>query len=459
MSKKFGNQARRQERRRRREEERKRKKEAARAARSAGAPESTCNPAASEQAMGIDDFAARIIERARHLQPGASIDYDSNSAQIRVGGVGGVGDVLNLRRLHREFVGPAIMDRNGLIETLARGIAMKPADMAPPSTFAEARGRLYPIVAPRIEVDSLSTASGSAATGPLGGHLSVGLVWDAGEHVIHIKNWMLRKWGVEFEAAKAVAEENLRRDLSKPYRTYGSGVHVSEWGDSYDGSRVLLTDAIRALPLRGAPVALVADRSLLLVCGDGDEQALREMFALSNFARDTYRRPISNVPIRLSCAGWETFRLPPGHPLHDELQLRRLCDEIEVYNRQREMLPTATHYPVATCHMAQSTVSGEYATISVWVAGVDSLLPETGRISVIVPSLADKTLRVEAMRIPWAQAVGVLQEHVVPAGHYPPRFLFRGVPGPAQMAALRRLEGFGNWDTPATDDERVVRDD
>src|SRR4051794_6450506 len=134
--------------------------------------------------------------------------------------------------------------------------------------------------------------------------------------------------------------EPARRNLDEATQGYakvGEHLYVFLSGDSYDATRLVLVDRIRALELEGRPVAMVPNRDTLLVAGSDDEVGLAMMAELAaKGAEEGY--PLSDVPLILGEEGWSDWLPPRGHPLHGrfhELWTRWIGPE---YATQKELL-------------------------------------------------------------------------------------------------------------------------
>jgi hypothetical protein len=81
-------------------------------------------------------------------------------------------------------------------------------------------------------------------TKPLAGGLVVGLAYDTERTITSIYRDHFEKWGVSLEEAFKAAKDNLW-EKTDPNRFAGqNGVYHGEWADSYDSSRMLLTEVI-----------------------------------------------------------------------------------------------------------------------------------------------------------------------------------------------------------------------
>ena len=81
-------------------------------------------------------------------------------------------------------------------------------------------------------------------------------------------------WGVTFYEALEVAEKPVTLPLKFIGPQQAKGVYLSAAGDSYDGSRLLLTDLIRQFHVKGDPIAMIPNRDNLIVAGSDDVEGL-----------------------------------------------------------------------------------------------------------------------------------------------------------------------------------------
>ena len=99
------------------------------------------------------------------------------------------------------------------------------------------------------------------------GGLVVGLAYDTERNITSINRNTLEPWGVSPDDAFKAAKDNLW-EKTDPSRLIGQeGVYCGRWADSYDSSRILLTELIYRLSLDGDPVAFVPNRDQLWVTG------------------------------------------------------------------------------------------------------------------------------------------------------------------------------------------------
>jgi uncharacterized protein YtpQ (UPF0354 family) len=206
-------------------------------------------------------------------------------------------------------------------------LACSSASMA--DRFDEARSHLMPCVRARGDYTCLAPSNTYQLPEerywhlPLGEHLAIGLVYDLPDSICDVNDDELTRWGITGEEAFAIACENLRRRTTQPFESPAPGVFVSPSDDNYGSSRLVLTDVIRDLEVKGTYVAMVPDRDTLIVTGSNDPAGLRVMLRL---AEEAYSGPyrVSGVAICHRNGQWEPFEPDACHPNLEGFRALRL---------------------------------------------------------------------------------------------------------------------------------------
>ena len=179
-------------------------------------------------------------------------------------------------------------DRRQRAEGLAHltaGFAAKPEI---PRDYATVRRNLMPIVrdASYASLANLNLRSRgqtelkATAFRPLADGLVTMLAYDTEHSIMLVNEETFGHWGVPFEEACATAVENLRdKTDTRLLVETESGVYRSQWSDSYDSARILLTDLIYRLSIYGDPVAFIPNRDQLWITGHQNTQALRSFIS------------------------------------------------------------------------------------------------------------------------------------------------------------------------------------
>jgi hypothetical protein len=194
--------------------------------------------------------------------------------------------------LHNSYTNYCAVPRSGRQEVLSKLVASFASIPEIPSDFGSARKNLMPVIRDeahegmiRLMGEREPDDPGLARQyKPFAKGLLAGLAYDIEHSSSSVNFKTLQSWDVDLDQAFAVAKENLW-DGTRPDGFEGaSGVYWSRWGDSYDSSRMLLTELIYRLSVDGDPVAFVPNRDTLLVTGANNIAGLR---IILNAARKT----------------------------------------------------------------------------------------------------------------------------------------------------------------------------
>jgi uncharacterized protein YtpQ (UPF0354 family) len=301
---------------------------------------------------------------------------------------GAVPGIINLPNMHREYVdaGP-----EGRKECMRRQVAGMTQRFVPHS-FAEAKAKLMPVIRSTTERGVIKLQGFSSAPGTemayraLCESIEIGIAYDGEFNVMRLNDATLKQWGVTLDDALDVAVDNLRLQSSKPWLALQNGVFLSQFGDFYDASRLLLTDVLYRQPIAGAPVVMAPNRAVLLLTGDRNEAGLQTLLEVAEQAL-AQTRSLPPLMLRWSGTAWEKF-VPEvlAEKLH-RLRLRELAAD---YQDQQVALNDLHAREGRDVFVAQHTVvqrkGGEQRSICVWTEGVHSLLPDTDFIALYRPS-------------------------------------------------------------------------
>ncbi|MGA2063285.1 MAG: hypothetical protein ABSG67_22675 [Thermoguttaceae bacterium] len=212
----------------------------------------------------------------------------------------------------------------------------------------------------------------------------------------------------------------------------GEGVYLSAAGDSYDGSRLILTDLIRQFHVKGEPIAMIPNRDNLVVAGSDDIEGLNAMLAMTTEALKE-PRPISGIALRLDGDEWVPWLPDVSHSLYKEFQQLHLHSLGRDYAEQKDLLDkmnikNGVDVFVATFSIIQAP-DGKIFSYAVWAEGVVALLPETDMV--VFTRRDGETAMVERQKA--LDEVGDLMERLE---MYPPRYRVTGFPSEEQLAAM-----------------------
>lgn len=374
----------------------------------------------------------------------APLHFDADAFAVRIGGPDSK-ELLFLGNYYAGYRKASRKERGEVVVQAAAQWIHRPIEV--PKTFAEAREILRPAVRSlayydvsnlRLEVERISDRITPFAT--IGRHLAVGLALDYPTSVSMVGQKDLASWGVDFEEAQEAALAALRQHSAQSFSQTG-GLFVSSWRDTYDATRILLSDLVTALPVRGRHVALVPHRNMLLVTGSDDVAGLQAMAsaAVEMFGEP---QPTSTWPLVFDEGTWRDWSLDPDHPAARAfklLQLRSLSNDyaaqgelLKVLAERREDGPYIASYS-ATQHAATGTLS----SFTSWTDEVETLLPEAERISFTRVHSEDN---VEPLGwVMWDEVRRVVPNLLEPTDHYPPRWHVRGFPTAAQFEQMAKV--------------------
>jgi hypothetical protein len=268
---------------------------------------------------------------------------------------------------------------------------------------------------------------------PLGEHLVAMLVYDWPESVQSVTNQNLAAWGVSVYEAMEAARHNLEEATSM-YAKVGDNLYCFTSGDSYDASRLTLTDRIGSLELNGLPVAMVPTREQLYVTGSDDEVGLAMMAELvDRVSEDPY--PLSSVPLILRDGEWTDWMPPEGHPLHQRYKQRETNWLGTLYAEQKPLIEAVNQQQGIDLFIASFSAikknEGEIVSYCVWGEGVDYLLPVTQKVVLI------KRDQEGASALgTWSRVLESAGDLLEPTDDYPRRYRTLGFPDDAVLRAI-----------------------
>lgn len=336
--------------------------------------------------------------------------------------------------------------RKTVLKNFVSSLTPKPV----PSDFASARPYLIPIIRNASHYALAELQSRMNGDGNFGyqktlqrltDDLVVGLVYDTEHNMTHINQSTFDPWGIDFSEAVKISQDNLR-DRTDPNKLveHAPGLFAGQWSDSYESSRLLLTDYVHRLPLSGEPVAFIPSRDQFWITGSENIDGLE---AMAKFGQQNHfgAYPLSPHLFLLRDRQWTIFT-PESKPLCDSLlSIHRQRQALD-YSQQKQYLEVIHQKEnidvfVTTFSVYQETATKREGSYCVWSNGVDSLLPRTEKIMLI----ADIQTKTHVL-VAWEAAqsiVGHLMEKQ--AEFIPERYRVRSFPGEQEFAELRQSAG------------------
>jgi hypothetical protein len=384
-------------------------------------------------------IAKRLIEEFRALGEMRRTEFDAAEALVYLLGDDGkrVGTV-NLYHLRHELERSPKSEHDAIYRRYGSGALAVGEDR--PENFEQVRGRLgillkdatYPAF-----LDLLNRVEhGAEKEDPLVWRLIaadvIACCIDENDSGLHfLKQSDLHRWKVDAEEVFAQAITNVR---SRDFERGSSGsAHFFNAPDSYIAARILCEEQIRALPLRGLPVAVVPDRDTLFIVGSEDEEGLAALARLVARQLTEASRHITARPLVLTPQGWREFE-PPASSRSAFGNVARQLDgsrwDDYASSLEKDLAARGEDVFVAKLSVLEKAGEEAYFTSIVWSKDVDSILP-----------VADRVHFFEAEREPirvasWADVMRVMGSVMQKMDGQPERYRVNAFPSSEQLVAM-----------------------
>jgi hypothetical protein len=388
-------------------------------------------------------FAQLFMSELQQAGETRPIKFDADEFQLVIAENGEQSGLINLRNFYAEFCSLSPADRKKYLPETIQAILAPREEL--PEDFETIKGHLRPKIWARasIEHTNLQARIRGGQKGidmpqyEVGAHLLASIVYDLPRSVRSISTEELETWGTSYYEALEIATQNLT-EAGFAYAKVGEGLYVSATGDSYDASRILLTEFIRSLEVQGEIIAMVPNRDMLLVAGADDDQALEGMVTLAEQAVEG-PRPLASTPLRLVGDDWVDWMPSRGHQLFDRFRILELKYLYQEYSQQKEMLDKLYEQQgidrfVATFSAATDDDTDSLFSYSVWSEGVETLLPQTEKVMFFRPGVGEENKLVAS--VPWRRVEKILGHLLSDVDLYPKRFLVTEFPTEAELGQL-----------------------
>jgi hypothetical protein len=395
----------------------------------------------SPRELSFAEFVETYVRRIAQLPGSDKVAFDPVDRVIRFEYRGRI-HVAQPQIAYAEYK-KDISRLDALLDVHINGIQLMQAEI--PSSFAAVAPSLMPMVrdhryldlallmarvsGPRVLESSEVTAFPCRE---IAGELVLTLVRDSADSTLVVGERDLKQWGVSFDQACEVAMKNLRARTQLQMEELAPGLYGSKWHDTYDATRLLLTELLRKLPLRGDLVVTAPTRTHLLVAGSDDPPALAAMTRIAAQLLESDPKPLSADVLQFSSNRWTESRL---HSAPDLVNARSKLSYRD-YTQQKDLLDklhqgTGTDLFVATYRLAKAGDNGEsLLNITQLTEGVVTLLPEADYLMLW-------TRAQEALIVTWTDAAAVMGGMLKKLNMYPPRYLAETFPDSQQLVALR----------------------
>jgi hypothetical protein len=375
-----------------------------------------------------DRFAKTALKRIRRSGlPEAR--YDRERFAIVFGG--GKGTIF-LDNLYRDWNGAPSAERAMQMDKLI-AFALEPKTA--PDSFDSAAPQLLPVIRNRAQITNqwlnsdldLTPDVYGGAMQPLCGTLAVLAAIDSPNGISLVNSKRLETWSRSLHDVLAVSLENLRERSPCRFERDGRGFYISNYGDFYDASRLLLPQIFTQLPLRGNPVAIAISRICVVVAGSEDRASLDSMAEFAEQQIEREARPIAYLPIVLQNGLWSPFDARSS-----ALDRLRIKQQLSNYAEQKLLLEkrfAADRRDVFVATLKSGEIGEGLCTYAVWSSDVVTLLPEA---DVVVLRGKDGSMLVRR----WSQVVSTCGPFPTEPDIYPPRHFVERGPDPAAWTKL-----------------------
>lgn len=386
-----------------------------------------------------DRFARLIRRRLQRAGVTGPLKYDRERFSIKLRDQAEIfldntyAEYCRVDRRHRELV----------LTTSIRGWISQ-AEI--PEDFEDAKPDLLPALRARsyFELDLRITAPefslNEQAYEIVADDLCVTVVYDLPTSMMTVTRKQLEAWGVSLYEALEVAKQNLR-ERTTSYTQIGT-LYAMTHGDSYDATRLILTDLIGGMGIEGDIVAMVPNRETLFLCCGDDQEALESMLKLAEEALQ-HERYISGIVLRLANGNWEPWLPEVDHPLYPKFAQLRLQTIGQQYERQREFLQAQCEREGRDLYVGEVSVvrreaTGELSTYAVWTNGIPTLLARTDLVIMLASGDANGNFAKLASGT-WETVERVAGHLLQPQDMYPERYLVEAFPTPSELARIGDL--------------------
>ena len=240
-------------------------------------------------ALAPDAFADDVARRVRAISPDLDVRV-VGELELAIGhGEGEGGNRAYLHNAYRMYQGEAPAGRDELVDRFVRSFADAARGLEP------RREAIIPIIKDRgwlAEVGASLQAMGGTPQEKvhedLNDELVVVYALDTPSNIAYLLPGMLEELGVQRDELRALAVRNLRGLLPGIEVHRGPQIGMVTADGNYEASLLLFDDlwAREAERLRGAPVAAVPARDLLLFADGADAEAVAQLRTLASKMRD-----------------------------------------------------------------------------------------------------------------------------------------------------------------------------
>jgi len=235
----------------------------------------------------------------------------------------------------------------------------------------------------------------------------------------------------------AIAKKNLYSISNNSFfDEINEGLFLSKYEDDHDAARILLTDAISSLKVKGHPVAFVPAAKVLLICGSEDTNLLNNIQSYIDELSEGLR-PLSRKPLIFINGTWQDFvpaRTEQFAGIHKLIKI----EELNSYEEQKELLntinePSNLDIFVGSFQLFEKNDSPYYHSTATWSEGIHSWLPRAETISFV--SIENEEAKFVG-QVGFDEALKHFSDLMRPLGYLPERYEVKSFPNKDQLQKL-----------------------
>lgn len=400
-----------------------------------------------DQVLSSKPSRPRFVEIVVRALEKAGLEHVEEIAGEFALKVGDAKSTIFLSNIYSNYCSASRKRRPAVLAEFVSGAAGISSLPAIPSKFADAKPGLMPAIRDAAYFSIMQLMQRKEGKGdpgmevvtkPLVGGLVVALAYDTERNITSINRESFEKWGVNLDEAFAAAKDNLWEKTDPGQVAGQGGVYWSQWGDSYDSSRLLLTEMIYRLSVDGDPIAFVPNRNELWLTGSNNSAGLAGILRDGLESHFNRGHPLSPDLYVLMDGAWRVW-VPEDASLRDAwMKIKRRRDAID-YAQQQELLNAIHERENVDIYVASHKIlerkDGFAYSVCVWTKGVDSSLPRAENIAFMLdPEGGDHFV------VPWDAAAPIVGNLLEEETEFVPvRYRVREFPNAGQIAELRRL--------------------
>lgn len=315
----------------------------------------------------------------------------------------------------------------------------------------EARELVVPLLRAVTLFAGVDCNSQSFTRRPFAPFLIEAIVVDREHAIEYVSEETAQRWAVDVDALFRIAHANAAEYFSESdVEQYDADAAYVLWrvtaDDTYEASRLLLGGWLVSFSgkVDGKPVAIVPERSTLIVGGDGNAECLQRLIEMAEREYAASPRNISPALYTVDDDGKVIpLVLPASHHLANDVARGHLRLALAEYEAQKENLEAEVEDTlfVASC-MGFRKDDGSVSSVSTWTKEleVSTLLPKTDDIALVYGDL--KSPRV--LTLPWAVVVQLAPGSLTQEPDMdPPRWRTGAWPDSKTMKRLREAVSSG----------------